>query len=223
MRILAAADIHGFWAVYTWLLAAVHEHHVDAMVLAGDLLGSPDGFKTPEEAHRHEAQLLAEFLDSAGVPILYIMGNDDLVELGSATKRVQSIHGRSAELGPFRFVGYQYSLPFMGGVFEKPEAEIQIDLVPLAPLLDANTVFVSHSPALGILDLGFGEARIGSSSIRKFLEVNPFRAHIHGHSHQGFGRESNHFNVASAGQLRAMLLDLETMSHQILARGTDPS
>lgn len=216
MRILAAADIHGFWAVYDWLMAAVHEHHLDAMILAGDLLGYPDGFKTPEEAQRHEAQLLTKFLDSAGVPILYIMGNDDLVELGSAAGRVQSIHNRSAELGRFRFVGYQYSLPFMGGVFEKPEADIEIDLAPLAPLLDSNTVFVSHSPALGILDPGFGGVRIGSSSIRRLLEVNPVRAHIHGHSHAGYGRELNRFNVASAGQLRTMLLDLETMDHQVL-------
>jgi len=118
--------------------------------------------------------------------------------------------------GFFRFVGYQYSLPFMGGVFEKPEADIQSDLVPLAPLLDSNTVFVSHSPALGILDPGFGGVRIGSSSIRRLLEVNPVPVHIHGQSHGGYGREWNRFTVASAGQLRTMLLDLESMDHQVL-------
>ena len=207
MMILASADVHGQRPVYDWLLKTAGEHHVDAIVLAGDLLGCLDGFDTPEEAQRHEAQILTELLESAGVPVLYIMGNDDLVELNSLSERVQSIHGRRVAFGSFAFVGYQYSLPFMGGTFEKPESEIQADLIRFATLLDTQTVLVSHSPALGILDPGFGEVRIGSRSIRELLETNPFRAHIHGHSHAGFGRYQSHFNVASAGRTRAMLLD----------------
>jgi len=216
MKVLASADMHGKWPVYDWLLNAAGEHHVDAIVLAGDLLGCPDGFDTPEDAQRHEAKILTELLDSAGVPVLYIMGNDDLVELNSLSERVQSIHGRRVGFGRFAFVGYQYSLPFMGGTFEKPEGEIQTDLIRLATLLDAQTVFVSHSPALGILDPGFGGVRIGSSSMRELLETSPFHAHIHGHSHAGFGRHGSHFNVASAGRARTMLLDLQTMQHQAL-------
>jgi hypothetical protein len=42
------------------------------------------------------------------------------------------------------------------------------------------------------------------------------RAHIHGHSHAGFGRADIHFNVASALSKRAMLLDLENLHHEIL-------
>jgi Icc-related predicted phosphoesterase len=216
MRVLASADVHGKWSIYEWLLAVARKHFVDVIALAGDLLGCPDGFDTAEDAQRHEAQSLRELLDSAGVPVLYIMGNDDLVELNSLSERVQSIHGRRVEFGRFAFVGYQYSLRFMGGTFEKPEAEIQTDLVHLATQLDGHTVFVSHSPALGILDPGFGEVRIGSSSIRELLERSPFRAHIHGHSHAGFGRDGKHFNVAAAGLARTMLLDLETMQHQVL-------
>ncbi len=222
MRILAAADIHGFWPVYDWLLAVARDHHVDAMVLAGDLLGCPDGFDTPEDAQRHEAKLVVELFKSMEVPVLYIMGNDDLVELESPTNHVQSLHGRRVELGNINFVGYQYSLPFMGGAFEKPEVEIQSDLVHVGPMLDPNTVFVSHSPAMGILDPGFGEAKIGSSSIRELLASNPFLAHIHGHSHAGFGRTRNHFNVASAGRLRTMIIDLDTTEHQVLTAGTKP-
>jgi Icc-related predicted phosphoesterase len=216
MKVLASADVHGNWPVYEWLLAVARKHFVDLIALAGDLLGCPDGFDTTEDAQRHEAQSLRELLDTAGVPVLHIMGNDDLVELNSISERVQSIHGRRVEFGRFAFVGYQYSLPFMGGTFEKPEAEIQTDVVHLEALLDAYTVFVSHSPALGILDPGFGGVRIGSSSIRELLERRPFRAHIHGHSHAGFGRDGKHFNVASAGSARTILLDLETMHHQVL-------
>jgi Icc-related predicted phosphoesterase len=103
----------------------------------------------------------------------------------------------------------------MGGRFEKPDADIRIDLAQLPARLGPDTVFVSHSPALGILDPGFGDVHIGSSSLREFLEANPCRAHIHGHSHAGFGRHGNHFNVASAARMRSMIIDLDTLQHQV--------
>jgi Icc-related predicted phosphoesterase len=216
MRILAAADVHGSRPVYDWLLNVAQQQEVDAIVLAGDLFGCLDGFDTPEDAQRHEASLLTDLFQGAGLPVLYIMGNDDLVELNAGSDQVQSIHGREVKCGRFAFVGYQYSLPFMGGTFEKPDADIRIDLARLPVTLGPETVFVSHSPAFGILDPGFGDVHIGSSSLREFLRVNRFRAHIHGHSHGGFGRHGNHFNVASAARMRSMIIDLETLGHQVL-------
>jgi Icc-related predicted phosphoesterase len=213
MRILAAADIHGQWPVYDWLLSAAREQRVDVMVLAGDLLSGADGFDSVEEAQRHEGHVLADILESAGVPVLYLMGNDDLVELNPSSDRVQSVHGKRVHLGRFAFAGYQYSLPWMGGLFEKPEAGIESDLAELSRCVDADTVFVSHSPAFGILD---GPNTIGSRALLRFLGTNGFRAHIHGHSHSGFGRYENHFNVASVGRCRAMIIDLETMGHRII-------
>jgi Icc-related predicted phosphoesterase len=219
MRILASADVHGSQPVYRWLLNLAREQEVEAIVLAGDLFGCLDGFDTPEEAQRHEARSLANMLEGTGLPVLYIMGNDDLVELNAEADRVQSIHGREVRCGRFRFAGYQYSLPFMGGTFEKPDTDIRIDLADLPACLGPETVFVSHSPALGILDPGFGGLHIGSGSLREFLDANPFRAHIHGHSHAGFGRKGNHFNVASAARMRSMIIDLETMGHQVVGSG----
>ena len=216
MKILAAADVHGIQPVYDWLLAAAREHRVEAIVLAGDLLGCLDGFDKPEAAQEHEAEILASVLDTAEVPVLYIMGNDDLVELNARSSRVQSIHGRRVQCGAFGFVGYQYSLPFMGGTFEKPDADIANDLASMAALMDADTVLVSHSPAHGIQDPGFGDTRIGSVSIRDFLEKHPFHAHIHGHSHAGFGRMGKHLNVAAAGRARSIIIDLKTMEHHVL-------
>lgn len=216
MRILASADVHGRRPVYDWLLRVAREHEVEAIVLAGDLFGCLDEFDTPEDAQRHEARLLTDLLIGSGLPVLYIMGNDDLVELNAGSGRVQSIHGREVNCGGFAFVGYQYSLPFMGGTFEKPEADIRIDLAQLSARLGPETVFVSHSPAFGILDPGFGDAHIGSTSLREFLDANPWRAHIHGHSHAGFGRRGNHFNVASAARMRSVIIDLETLQHQVL-------
>jgi len=121
MRVLASADLHGQQSVYEWLLRTAPEHRVDVVVLAGDLFGCLDGFDTPEAAQEHEAHVLLQRLSRAGVQVFHVMGNDDLVELNSTVPSVQSLHGRRVELGRYSFVGYQYSLPFMGGTFEKPE------------------------------------------------------------------------------------------------------
>src|SRR5262245_54445710 len=216
MRVLASADVHGRLAVYEWLLTVATDHNVDAIVLAGDLLGCPEGFETPEDAQRHEAKTLIRLLETAPVPLLYIMGNDDLIELDSHSSQVRTIQGRRITLGAFNFVGYQYSLPFMGGAFEKAEAGIETDLAHLTHLVDGRTVVVSHSPALGTLDPGFGGSRIGSASLARFLERTPFLAHVHGHSHGGFGRSGKHFNVASASQTRAMIVNLGTLQHDVI-------
>jgi len=216
MRVLASADLHGRRLAYEWLVRAASEHRVEAVVLAGDLFGCLDGFASPEDAQQYEAELISDRLGHAGFPVFYIMGNDDLVDLNPTELSIQSIHGRRLPFGPYWLVGYQYSLPFMGGTFEKPEAGIQADLAALEGLVDANTVFVSHSPAHGILDPGYGDTRIGSSALREFLDRHAHRAHIHGHSHAGFGRQGSHFNVASAGRERAMILDLDMMEHQII-------
>ena len=94
MLILAAADVHGSRAVYEWLLAEARAAAVEAIVLAGDLLGCPDGFATPEDAQRHDARGLVSLLETAGHPVFYVMGNDDLVELEPPPgSPVRSVHG----------------------------------------------------------------------------------------------------------------------------------
>jgi Icc-related predicted phosphoesterase len=220
MKILASADIHGDWSVYEWLLDVAADQYIDAIVLAGDLLGCPDGFDTPEDAQRHESEWVNGLLAQSVCPVLYIMGNDDLIELDSSSEYVESIQGRRVDLGNFSFVGYQYSLPFMGGTFEKPDNEIEADLVAIKPLISSNTVVVTHSPAFGILDPGFVGARIGSKSIQYMLESTQFLAHVHGHSHAGFGRCGQHFNVASACRQRAVIIDLVTMKHDSVGQGS---
>jgi len=220
VKVLAAADVHGMRPVYDWLIGLARERDVDAMVLAGDLLGCPDEIEPVEEAQRHDARDLVPLLESSGVPVLYIMGNDDLVELEPRSDRLRSLHGRRVDFAGFNFIGYQYTVPFMGGTFEKPEDGIAADLERLTGMVDARTILVSHSPAFGILDPGFGDVRIGSRSLAAFLAAHPARAHIHGHSHSGFGREGRHFNVASGGRARAMVLDLESLRHEVF--GTAP-
>jgi Icc-related predicted phosphoesterase len=99
----------------------------------------------------------------------------------------------------------------MGGVNEKREEAIGDDLMKLRSLVDTRTVFVTHSPAHGVLDTGIQDIPAGSRSIQELIRDCDVRAHIHGHIHSCFGRSGRHFNVASGGQCRAMVIDLETL------------
>jgi Icc-related predicted phosphoesterase len=211
MRVLAASDLHGNHFAYKWLAQTATEKNVGFVILAGDLLGYPDGHATIEAAQRADALEITRILAETKVAIYFIMGNDDFVDLDPRSDQFQPLHGRRVEIGNLNLVGYQYSLPFMGGVFEKPEDEIREDLVHLGPSVNDSTVFVSHNPALGVLDEGIMNLHAGSQSILDLVRERGVRAHIHGHIHGSFGRSGRHFNVAAGGQCRAMLIDLDTL------------
>ncbi len=214
MRILASSDIHGVSAVYEWLLGWA-QTSVDAVVLAGDLLASDFA-----AVQRKSADKIASKLHALPVPVLYIMGNDDDVSLGCNDEQLISLHGRKVEIEGVAFVGYHFTPPFAGYAFVKPDDEIARDLDDFDHLIDTDTVLVTHTPALGHCDLSFGE-NAGSRSLATFLETRPVLAHIHGHIHQQFGRSNNHFNVASAGLCRAMIIELPSLKHSVIARAAN--
>ena len=212
MRILAIADIHGANEVYEWLVESASKHRPDVVVLAGDLFSG--GW---EEEQRAEAQtIIIPLLKRVSAPVFYIMGNDDNVALDCEHEQIRPLHRRRLSCEDFHFVGYQFTPPFAGAVFVKPENEIEKDVRSLEPLLDQQTVLVTHAPAYGTLDQSFGGEHVGSPSLAALLERSPALAHIHGHTHGCFGREGSHFNVAAAGRRRALLIDLPKLDHTVL-------
>ena len=216
MDILAAADLHGQYDIYDWLVGVTAGIEPDVVVLAGDLLGAPAGFDTIEESQRADAMTILSILDRIAQPVLYVMGNDDMVELEPKRNGIRSVHNTRVGLGGLSFVGYQYSLPFMGGVFEKPESDILDDLSALDPLVDCGTVLITHSPAYGVLDVGVMDLHAGSVSIKDLIERRSPLMHIHGHIHQEFGICGRHFNVAAGGHKRAVLIRTDSMDHQVV-------
>jgi len=194
MRLLAIADIHGVLGVYGWLGQIAQRHRADLLILAGDLFAHDS-----DEAQREQAGQIIPLLKRAAVPCYYLMGNDDNVGLDYADEQIKPLHGRRLTSRGNNFVGYQYTPPFVGELFVKPENEIEEDLCSLQSLLDKDCVFVTHAPALGVLDRTYGGERVGSPSLAALLDRRPVLAHIHGHIHECFGCEAKHFNVASAG------------------------
>jgi Icc-related predicted phosphoesterase len=223
MRILAGADLHGFAGVYSWLLEVAGAEQPDGLLLAGDLLGVPDGYDTVEEAQAADARLVAERLAAVDCPVFYIMGNDDFVELEPLSGSIRSVHEARVAFGSFNVVGYQHTLPFMGGINERPEGQIEEDLHRLENLVDQDTILVTHGPAHGVMDTVTLGGNAGSIALRDLVDRRQPRAHIHGHIHRWFGRKGRHFNVASGGRKRAMLIDLESMGHRIVGDGIPTS
>ena len=220
MKVLAMSDVHGDFEVYRWMESLVGSDPFDAVVLAGDLLHGAGDHLSVEEAQRREADRLIGILCELGLPVLYVMGNDDMIELDYEDDLVRPIHGRTAALGDYEFLGYQFSPPFMGGIHEKPEDEIRDDLVALEPRMHDRTVFVTHTPARGFRDKTSMGANVGSPSVLDAIRRKKVRAHIHGHIHRCFGREGIHFNVASGRAFRAMRIDFDEMEHVVLAPKT---
>ena len=208
MRILAAADIHGVLSVYEWLVS--YASSADVLVLAGDLF---DG--DFEEGQRQQAAAIVSRLRRSKIPVLYIMGNDDNVPLDHEDALIRPLHARRLDIGDYNFVGYQYTPPFIGESFVKRDDEIAADLISLEPLLDSRTVLVTHTPAFGVLDFCHPE-HVGSRALADLFQRRPVLAHLHGHIHHEFGVDGNHFNVASAAQCRAMLIQLPSLSYETI-------
>jgi Icc-related predicted phosphoesterase len=214
-RLLACADLHGFRDVYEWLVDLALTDEPDGVVLAGDLLGLPDGHGTVEEAQAADALEVVALLSEIECPVFYVMGNDDWVDLDPSVSNIRSVHGRRVPFGEFNVVGYQYTLSFMGGINERAEHEMKKDLDEIEELVDQNTVLVTHGPAHGARDRVTIRRHAGSTSLRLLVDWSSPSLHIHGHIHYWFGREGRHFNVASAGKKRAMMINLETMEHRV--------
>jgi Icc-related predicted phosphoesterase len=211
MRILAAADTHGVMDVYKWIVESAEEQQADLVLLAGDLFAGD-----LEAGQSKQAQDITTILRKLSKPLFYLMGNDDSVPLDYEDSRIKPLHRRRLDLGGYSFVGYQYSLPFVGGIFEKPESEIEKDVQELEPWLDGMTIFVTHSPAYGALDRTYDGCHVGSRSLAALLNRKPVLAHVHGHIHESFGRDGIHFNVAAAGRRRSFVIDFPSLTHKIV-------
>ncbi len=148
------------------------------------------------------------------------MGNDDNVALDYEDALITPLHDRRVEFDSYNFVGYQYTPPFAGEAFVKEDSEIAADLDLLdGGAVDEGTIFVTHTPAYGSLDL-CSTGNVGSKALADYLHRNPVMAHIHGHIHHAFGVDDYHFNVASAAQCRAMLIDLPSLTYKMLDRSS---
>ncbi len=141
-------------------------------------------------------------------PIYFIMGNDDGIVAGglewSNYKNQKNINQKKIHYKEYNFVGYQYTSPFVGGLFEKPETEQEKDFASLEKLIDDNTILVTHGPPYGVMDYNYG-----SKALKDLINRKTPRYHLFGHIHQTFGYEGNFINGAFPKEMKFVSIDTD--------------
>jgi Icc-related predicted phosphoesterase len=186
-RLMVGADFHGSIDSMESLIQAAREHRVGFILSAGDLeprVGTGSARRRPYER-----------LADSGFPCAFVMGNTDRMGWPGGGS-LSDCGMRRVELCGIGIVGFPYCVPFLGGPYEKPESEIEALLAPLAPLVDESTIFLSHSPPYGILDLARNGARGGSMAVARFVAERKPLIHIFGHIHEAAGFEGRSLNAA---------------------------
>jgi Icc-related predicted phosphoesterase len=179
-------------------------------------LGGPDESQPTPPADQvfriaiHErANRLQQILIGAGKPVLFIMGNDDGIVGGGLEWQsvgvVENINQRAANLGGSKFVGYQYTPPFVGGLFERTEEQQEQDMQHLSRIVDHETILVTHGPPRGILD----DEGFGGVALRSLVDTVKPKLHLFGHIHQSAGIEWPFINGAFPHNRAFVSIDLE--------------
>lgn len=135
-------------------------------------------------------------LEGPGIPVLLVMGNDDGIVAGGLvwpdSELVRNINQSRWNIAGWSLVGYQYTPPFIGGLYEKPEDEQAKDFAELEELIDGQTILVTHGPPRGVLD---GDS-YGSTALSELVRKRAPNLHLFGHIHESAGIEWPNINGA---------------------------
>jgi uncharacterized protein len=206
MNILASSDIHGYIQIYKHLAYLGKQKDIDIIILAGDL--------TRYSKHDEEDEIKS-ILKEINKPVLFIMGNDDGYEWLSEFNMI-NINQIQVKFDDIPFVGYQYSKPFVGGLFEKPEKDQENDFEKLSGLVGSDSILITHGPCHGKLDKAFHGSHVGSKALSDFCNNRSPRYHFFGHIHECFGVEGNHFNLSYPWSKSAVHVNTHDNSYKII-------
>lgn len=155
----------------------------EAVVKAMERIYSPD---SPWMIVLNEKEnKIKHILNKAGKPIFLISGNHDLTAWKSEGNIV-NIHEKKIKFKGLNFVGYKWTS------LHRYEEDHKNDIKKLKKKVGKKTIFVSHTPAAGVLDGGFGHN--GSKDIKNMIDKKKPLFHLHGHVHSTWGVEGNTVN-----------------------------
>jgi uncharacterized protein len=212
MRILFTSDLHGIRSAYKRFSQLLRSGRYDVGIISGDLM-------TDTADPRSEEEYMKRGLQAARKPVLFLMGNDDgtLDIEWTSQELIKNLHGRRLLIGNAAFVGYQYTNPFVGGIYEKTEDEQKLDLKMLGNIMDDNTVLVTHGPPYGVLDTTIAGESVGSQALRAFVDHYHPRMHLFGHIHESFGIAGTFVNGSYPNTRKFVEIDFERRSAAVIA------
>jgi uncharacterized protein len=199
MRFLVLSDVHMRDKVRSWAQRLAEEHHVDAILVLGDITH----FGPPEWA--------GEFLRSLPGKVYAIPGNcDPPSTLAHIERNSTCLHLRKMRLADRDWVGCGGSNPT---IFKTPNEIPEEELFrSLDALMTPGAVMMMHCPPLGILDLTTSGVRGGSEAIKRIVEKYRPVVVMSGHIHEARGcvrdRGTLFLNPGAAKDGFAALLDI---------------
>ncbi len=199
MRIVHFSDWHG---------ALKPLPDADLYVCTGDMYPNTKACfwadKEPEARFQADwAKRHAKHFASLKAPVFCVRGNHDFAELYPLFAETKSFVCEFAAAGVFsfgklRFGGFR-GVPPINGVWadEICEGEIEHQTTLLTSASANIDVLVTHGPARGYLDDGYG-----SKALRSFVDATPLRAHLFGHIHEraGEGTSTGGTHLSNAAQ-----------------------
>ena len=179
MRIFATADIHGNRVIMDKLNDIVDE--VDLIIICGDIGGKDIRGKTFmqfSEYQKEHANYLCNLLDNLRVDSRFVLGNDDWFEIEHQN------YLKSPELiGDIQFIPFEFvSITPFNTNREVNENKLEYELNKL--IADNNSIIVAHTPPLGAGDIIYNGTRVGSKSVRKWIEEVQPKMWLNGHIHE---------------------------------------
>jgi len=216
MKIFATSDIHGNKTIINKLYKV--SKLCDLLLVCGDIGGKDVRSKTFRQFSKYQKEESKYFIDalkSLNISSRFILGNDDWFELEDVNYLVKAESMDGIKLVPFEFV---LLTPFNTNR-EANENKLAYELAKVDA--DSNTVIVAHTPPLGFGDLTYRGVRVGSKSVREWIEEEQPKIWLNGHIHEEFSvnaiGKTFVFNCAcnyTDNMLRGWLIDTDTMGFE---------
>jgi len=245
MKALFTSDLHGLRQGYLHFSEILQKENYDIGIISGDLtspilqdqldyirneikiLKNNDGKKRKYNdnnseyiriAYKEQEKELKKILYESGKQILFIMGNDDGIngfEWCSENSTI-NVNQKKFKFKTEVFVGYQYTNPFVGGLFEKTENEQMIDFKILCQVVDQETVLITHGPAYGRFDNDNENRSLGSKSLRWLIDKKRPKMHLFGHLHGAFGINGIYINGSYPDRKQFIGIDFDSGKAEII-------
>lgn len=186
MKLLVLSDIDGYGSIIRRISEKVHSIRLDGVVVCGDLTNF-GSLKNAEETLK-ELSLL-------GVPILFVPGNCDAIDLSrhDTVNGAVNLHGRCGKINDSIFIGVGGSTrtPFRTS-FELSEEDVKETLYHAynCMKLKSRFILVSHTPPVNTrVDTTTFGIHAGSKVIREFIEKTKPVLVVCGHIHEAPGTD----------------------------------
>ena len=178
MKIFQVSDIHGNLDAAKKIPRRARELEADLIVIAGDI--------THFGGASHAMMILKE-ISEARIPILFVSGNCDSRELLTWSPEgidAVNLHGRVKEFSGYFFAGVGGGSGKFKTLTELEESEFE-DVLQKYNVESNKLILVSHSPPYGTKADYTGVKHIGSTAVRRFVEMMKPLLVCTGHAHEG--------------------------------------